>query len=56
MLDTKGNTAIYLLYEHTRLEIIITKAQYQCIVDIETLSNQKKTIFMTHLEEICYTV
>lgn len=51
MLDTKGNTAIYLLYQHARLESIITKALSQCNVDIETLFNQKKTIFITHPSE-----
>merc|ERR1719253_812022 len=51
MLDTKGNTAIYLLYQHARLESIITKALSHCNVDIETLFNQKKTIFITHPSE-----
>jgi len=52
MLDTKGNTAIYLLYQHARLESIITKAQTQCNVSIDTLlQEQKATIKIEHPSE-----
>ena len=52
MLDTKGNTAIYLLYQHARLESIITKANTQCNVSIDTLlQEQKATIKIEHPSE-----
>lgn len=37
MLDTKGNTAIYLLYAHARLESIVTKGKAAHGVDVEAL-------------------
>mmetsp|Transcript_9998 Transcript_9998/g.18285 ORF Transcript_9998/g.18285 Transcript_9998/m.18285 type:complete len:861 (+) Transcript_9998:74-2656(+) len=37
MLDTKGNTAIYLLYAHARLESIVTKGKADFGVDIDAL-------------------
>ena len=37
MLDTKGNTAIYLLYAHAQLESIVTKGKADHGVDIDAL-------------------
>ncbi|KAL7517532.1 hypothetical protein ACHAWX_002451 [Stephanocyclus meneghinianus] len=37
MLDTKGNTAIYLLYAHARLESIVTKGKAEHGVDVDSL-------------------
>lgn len=41
MLDTKGNTAIYLLYAHARLESIIDKGKTEYNVDVDELINNK---------------
>lgn len=41
MLDTKGNTAIYLLYAHARLESIIEKGKTEFNVDVDDLINKK---------------
>lgn len=41
MLDTKGNTAIYLLYAHARLESIIDKGKTEFNVDVDKLINDK---------------
>jgi arginyl-tRNA synthetase len=41
MLDTKGNTAIYLLYAHARLESIIDKGKNDFNVDVDDLINKK---------------
>ena len=37
MLDTKGNTAIYLLYAHARLESIVTKGKADHGVNVDNL-------------------
>ena len=37
MLDTKGNTAVYLLFAHARLESIMTKAEAQHGIKTEDL-------------------
>ena len=41
MLDTKGNTAIYLLYAHARLESICSKGKEKHNVDVDDLINNK---------------
>ena len=41
MLDTKGNTAVYLLYAHARLESIMTRAKADHGVDVEDLKDEK---------------
>lgn len=52
MLDTKGNTAIYLLYAHARLESIITKGKAQHGVDVDTLiKDGKSKIVLDHKSE-----
>jgi len=37
MLDTRGNTAIYLLYAHARLESICNKGAVDFDLDVESL-------------------
>ena len=44
MLDLKGNTAIYLLYAHARLESIISKGKTQQGKDIEELLKTGKIV------------
>jgi arginyl-tRNA synthetase len=44
MLDLKGNTAIYLLYAHARLESIISKGKTQQSKDIEELLKTGKIV------------
>eukprot|EP00594_Rhizosolenia_setigera_P013641 CAMPEP_0178976362 /NCGR_PEP_ID=MMETSP0789-20121207/23785_1 /TAXON_ID=3005 /ORGANISM="Rhizosolenia setigera, Strain CCMP 1694" /LENGTH=880 /DNA_ID=CAMNT_0020665429 /DNA_START=15 /DNA_END=2657 /DNA_ORIENTATION=+ len=52
MLDTKGNTAIYLLYAHARLESIIQKGKDQYNVDVDQLiSSSKSLIQLQHASE-----
>ena len=52
MLDTKGNTAIYLLYAHARLESIITKGQKEHNCDVEELIRSgKASITLGHASE-----
>mmetsp|Transcript_23611 Transcript_23611/g.35118 ORF Transcript_23611/g.35118 Transcript_23611/m.35118 type:complete len:849 (+) Transcript_23611:112-2658(+) len=41
MLDTKGNTAIYLLYAHARLESICSKGRTDYSVDVDDLISNK---------------
>ncbi len=41
MLDTKGNTAIYLLYAHARLESICSKGKADYNVDVDDLISNK---------------
>lgn len=53
MLDTKGNTAIYLLYAHARLESIITKGRKEHNCDVEELIKSGKVqIVLQHPSEI----
>ena len=49
MLDTKGNTAVYLLYAHARLESIIAKAVAEHKVRVEDLTEADLQI--THASE-----
>eukprot|EP00579_Thalassiosira_antarctica_P010014 CAMPEP_0201910670 /NCGR_PEP_ID=MMETSP0903-20130614/1958_1 /ASSEMBLY_ACC=CAM_ASM_000552 /TAXON_ID=420261 /ORGANISM="Thalassiosira antarctica, Strain CCMP982" /LENGTH=855 /DNA_ID=CAMNT_0048445335 /DNA_START=9 /DNA_END=2576 /DNA_ORIENTATION=- len=52
MLDTKGNTAIYLLYAHARLESIVTKGKADFGVDIDALiEGGKAQIALVHKSE-----
>ncbi|KAL7468659.1 hypothetical protein ACHAXS_008895 [Conticribra weissflogii] len=52
MLDTKGNTAIYLLYAHARLESIIAKGKAEFQVDVDELISSKKTkVVLGHKSE-----
>lgn len=52
MLDTKGNTAIYLLYAHARLESIVTKGKTDHGVDIDALiKDGKSKIVLAHKSE-----
>lgn len=52
MLDTKGNTAIYLLYAHARLESIITKGKADHGIDIDALIREGKAqIVLAHKSE-----
>jgi arginyl-tRNA synthetase len=52
MLDTKGNTAIYLLYAHARLESIVTKGKAEHGVDVDTLIQEGRAkISLDHKSE-----
>jgi arginyl-tRNA synthetase len=57
MLDTKGNTAIYLLYAHARLESIVTKGKAEHGIDVDSLmaggddSDKKARIVISHKSE-----
>jgi len=52
MLDTKGNTAIYLLYAHARLESIISKGKTDHGVDIDALIKDSQVqIVLRHKSE-----
>ena len=51
MLDTKGNTAVYLLYAHARLESIMAKAKAVHNVDVDDLVSKKTEIAITHPSE-----
>jgi len=44
MLDTKGNTAVYLLYANARLASILTKAKEEYHVDVDELHNSRIVI------------
>ncbi|KAL3822104.1 hypothetical protein ACHAXA_011882 [Cyclostephanos tholiformis] len=57
MLDTKGNTAIYLLYAHARLESIVTKGKAEHGIDVDALmaredgGGKKPRIVIEHKSE-----
>merc|ERR1712226_315341 len=52
MLDTKGNTAIYLLYAHSRLESICNKGKIEYSVNIdEMIKDKSSTIIINHNSE-----
>lgn len=51
MLDTKGNTAVYLLYANARLESICVKAKKDFNVDVDELMANKTPIVITHPSE-----
>jgi len=53
MLDTKGNTAIYLLYAHARLESIIKKGSKEHNIDVdELIKSGKVSVILGHQAEI----
>jgi arginyl-tRNA synthetase len=51
MLDTKGDTAVYLLYARVRLESIMAKAKAEHNVDIEALLKSGEKIVIGHESE-----
>jgi arginyl-tRNA synthetase len=52
MLDTKGNTAIYLLYAYARLQSIMAKAKAEFSVDVNELAaNKEENIKIEHASE-----
>jgi arginyl-tRNA synthetase len=52
MLDTKGNTAIYLLYAHARLESIVTKGTTEFGIDVdELMAGGTAKIVLSHKSE-----
>lgn len=51
MLDTKGNTAVYLLYARVRLESIAAKAKEEHGVDVEDLLKDGTQIVIEHASE-----
>jgi arginyl-tRNA synthetase len=51
MLDTKGDTAVYLLYARVRLESIVAKAAAEHNVVVEELLQNGATIVLTHPSE-----
>jgi arginyl-tRNA synthetase len=52
MLDTKGNTAIYLLYAHARLESIVTKGKAEFGIDVdELMAGGTAKIVLSHKSE-----
>ena len=52
MLDTRGNTAIYLLYAHARLESIISKGLADHKIDVnEIIKNKSVKIALDHPAE-----
>ena len=51
MLDTKGNTAIYLLYAHARLESIVSRAEADHGVNVDELIKGGKAIVLGHKSE-----
>jgi arginyl-tRNA synthetase len=51
MLDTKGNTAVYLLYARVRFESIMAKAKAEHGVDVEELIKNGEKIAIEHPSE-----
>jgi arginyl-tRNA synthetase len=51
MLDTKGNTAVYLLYARVRLESIMSRAKADFSVDVEDLWKSGMEISLDHPSE-----
>jgi arginyl-tRNA synthetase len=51
MLDTKGDTAVYLLYARVRLESIMAKAKKEHGVDVEELIKNGEKIALGHPSE-----
>jgi arginyl-tRNA synthetase len=51
MLDTKGDTAVYLLYARVRLESIMTKALKEHGVNVRDLLDAKEPIVLGHESE-----
>ncbi|KAG7374686.1 arginyl-tRNA synthetase [Nitzschia inconspicua] len=51
MLDTKGDTAVYLLYARVRFESIMAKAKTEHSVDVEDLIKNGEKIVIDHESE-----
>ena len=51
MLDTKGDTAVYLLYARVRLESIMTKAKAEFNIDVQELIQSGETITLGNESE-----
>ena len=51
MLDTKGDTAVYLLYTRVRLESIVAKAATEHNIVVDELIQNGTTINITHTSE-----
>lgn len=51
MLDTKGNTAVYLLYARVRFESIMAKAKKEHGVDVEELIKNGEPLSIEHPSE-----
>lgn len=51
MLDTKGDTAVYLLFATARLESIATKAKAEYGIDVADLLKSGEPIVLTHRAE-----
>jgi arginyl-tRNA synthetase len=51
MLDTKGNTAVYLLYARVRFESIMAKAKAEHNVDVDDLVKSGEKIVIGHESE-----
>jgi arginyl-tRNA synthetase len=51
MLDTKGDTAVYLLYARVRFESIMDKAKAEHGVDVEELIKSGEKIVIAHDSE-----
>jgi arginyl-tRNA synthetase len=51
MLDTKGDTAVYLLYARVRLESIVAKAAAEFNVDVVDLLQRGATVSIAHPSE-----
>lgn len=51
MLDTKGNTAVYLLYARARFESIMSKAKAEHDTDVEELIETGEPVVISHPSE-----
>ena len=51
MLDTKGDTAVYLLYARVRLESIMAKAKAEFNVDVQDLVKSSEKVTLDHESE-----
>lgn len=51
MLDTRGNTAVYLQFAHARLASILRKAQDEMGVDLDALKASPHQVSVKHVAE-----
>mmetsp|Transcript_50072 Transcript_50072/g.56713 ORF Transcript_50072/g.56713 Transcript_50072/m.56713 type:complete len:833 (+) Transcript_50072:20-2518(+) len=51
MLDTKGNTAVYILYARVRFESIMNKAKAEYSIDVEELIKSGEKLLIVHETE-----
>ncbi len=51
MLDTRGNTAVYLQFAHARLASILQKAQDEKHVDLAALKTSPEKVSVEHQTE-----